>query len=184
MEQDAVSKSAAEAVWELTCSVYATEAVADACIGLQDRHGIGVSALLALLAMAALGYPVAETARLEAVLARAERWQRAIIEPLRALRRRIPAAASADIEADAAALREHLIGREVEAERLQQALLVADSLASRSTPAPAPAVGRAPGAAEPDAIERAARAYLGRYRSAWHERDEAALQVVLRAFRR
>jgi len=67
--------SLTEAVWQLTLQWYAAEGVQPACLSLQDRHGIGVSALFALAGTAALGAPALSAEAMERTLDRAERWQ-------------------------------------------------------------------------------------------------------------
>ena len=114
-------------VWDLTLAWYAADGVQPACLGLQDRHGLGVSALFALAGMAAFGCPVLDEAGLAQALRRAEAWQRAVIEPLRAARRGVREVPLTDAIAESAeGLRRTLLQQEIEAERLQQALVCAD----------------------------------------------------------
>ena len=168
MSKDARNTDAAAEVWELTLATYAGEGVAAACIGLQDRHGVGVSVLLALTALAALDYPVPDERGMAVVLERAESWQRRVIEPLRASRRELPQAAPTLIADAAQTVARHLLAQEIETERLQQQLVVTDALAVSS------GVTRV-------SPENVARLYLARFIEVWTEQEEAALRTLLAA---
>ncbi|MEX0448946.1 TIGR02444 family protein [Spiribacter sp. 221] len=163
-------------VWALTLGTYSREGVAAACIGLQDRHGVGVSALLALMGLAALGYPVADARAMERVLARAEDWQWRVIEPLRRARRALRQAASDGIEEEAAGVRRALLAQEIETERLQQQLLVTDVLGGMTG-----LMWTSDDAGRMRPAESVARLYLARFIEHWSEDEEEALQLLLDA---
>ena len=170
------SEEIAAEVWARTLATYSAEGVAAACIGLQDRHGVGVSALLALMGLAVMGYPVAEAGAMERVLRRAEDWQRRVIEPLRGARRALPAAASKGIEEAAEGVRRTLLGQEIETERLQQRLLVTDVLNAMA------GVGEASTHdGRMHSVESVARLYLARFCEVWRRDEEEALQRLLDA---
>lgn len=170
------TKDAAADVWALTLATYAGEGVAAACIGLQDRHGVGVSVLLALMGLAALGHPVPDARAMDAVLQRAEAWQRRVIEPLRGARRSLPHAAPAVIEDSAKDVRRALLAQEIETERLQQQLIVADSLGIAAVGGMPP-----PGREWLEAVEQVARLYLSRFVEDWTDIEESALRALLDA---
>lgn len=176
MSMDAQTTRAAGEIWALTLTVYAGEGVATACIGLQDRHGVGVSVLLALMGLAALDYPLPAAQAMDTVLDRAEAWQRRVIEPLRASRRALPDAAPAALAVPAQTVRRALLAQEIETERLQQQLLVADVMKAGAIPPRPPGRDRASQAAEP-----VARRYLARFVEVWTENEERALRTLLAA---
>jgi len=166
----------AAAVWARTLATYSSEGVAAACIGFQDRHGVGVSALLALMALAVLGYPVADARAMGRVLRRAEDWQRRVIEPLRGARRALPGAASDGIEEAAKGVRRTLLVQEIETERLQQQLLVTDVVNDMTRVAEASTDG-----GRMSWMDSVARLYLARFCEVWSNDEEAALQLLLNA---
>lgn len=171
--------SIADDVWAWTLRVYAEEGVAAACIGLQDRHGVGVSVLLALMGLAARGHGVPEPGSMSVVLQRAERWQRSVIEPLRRARRGLSSAPPAAIAGPAESVRQVLLAQEMETERLQQQLLVSDVLdtltpGGRQQPADSPAI----------AAESIARRYMARFFEPMTDDGEAALRILLAAITR
>lgn len=104
------------ALWDFSLALYARDGVADACLRLQDRHGLDVCLIL---------FCVWHGLRLgavpDAVMARAaafsERWGREVVRPLRGVRRRMkrmdPAGAPLD------RLREEVKAVELAAERIQ-----------------------------------------------------------------
>jgi len=166
--------SLTEAVWQLTLKWYAAEGVQPACLALQDRHGIGVSALFALAGTAALGAPALSAEAMERTLDRAERWQRQVIEPLRQARRAIRPAAPDEpaLHAEAEALRKALLQREIAAERLQQALVVADY--SHSTTEPG--VSRS---LDADAATVTAKVYMDRHVACLSAADQRHLEAIM-----
>lgn len=166
--------SLTEAVWQLTLRWYAAEGVQPACLALQDRHGIGVSALFALAGTAALGAPLLSAEAMERTLDRAERWQRQVIEPLRQARRAIRPAAPDEpaLHAEAEALRKALLQREIAAERLQQALVVADHRQSVTEPE----VSRR---LDAEAAMATATIYMNRYVTRLSSDDQRHLEAIM-----
>ncbi len=170
------SKETAAEVWSLTLATYAGEGVAAACIGLQDRHRVGVSALLALMGLAAVGYAVRDAHTMDRVLRRAEAWQERVIEPLRGVRRELPDAAPAEIDKEARDVRRALLNQEIETERLQQELVVTDVLHNVTGMA-----GASTDVERMRSAESVARLYLARFVEVWSDVEEAALQCLLDA---
>lgn len=102
------------AFWHFSLDAYRRPGVAMACLDLQDRHGCDVNLVLCALWVGASGRGrLTETdfGRLDSATSS---WRRAVIEPLRALRRQ------AKHEADSAALYETLKAAELEAEHVVQ----------------------------------------------------------------
>jgi len=158
----------ADAVWQFTLSLYDQPGVAPACLSLQARRGIGVSALLALIGLAAAGRPALRKRAMAATLVRAEHWQHAVIEPLRTARRSVRGATAPAIEAQAFALRHDLQANEIEAERLQQQLLVADYAAGGLSELP-----------WTEAVRLNASVYLDAKNASASSEDEADVEQIL-----
>ncbi len=168
------SGSDAERFWEFSLEVYGGEGVAPACLALQNRRGLNVNVLLYCCWLAGEGgAPLSgeDFARIEAALGP---WHEAVIAPLRAVRDRLKAGVEGAPADAAAALRRRVLEVELDAERVEQRLLVE---------------GRPPGAAGVPAARRArtaaanVRAYLAARRVAPDTEDRQRLSVLLaRAF--
>jgi uncharacterized protein (TIGR02444 family) len=108
--------------WSFSVELYGRPGVAPACLALQDRFGCDVNLLLFALWAARSGVSLGrhEFERLDAAVAP---WRAGVVEPIRALRRRIKAEAlDADPEL-AEACRQALLKAELQAERAAQELL-------------------------------------------------------------
>jgi uncharacterized protein (TIGR02444 family) len=108
--------------WAFALALYARPGVAPACLRLQDELGVDVNVLLiALFAAAERGIAVGgeEVAALDAAIAR---WRERVVAPLRSVRRDLktefPAAG-----AEGQTLREGVKALELEAEKVEQAML-------------------------------------------------------------
>ncbi len=168
-----------DAVWRRTLAVYASDGVKEACLGLQTRYGIGVSALFALLSLKTLGIHVPGGKALDVVLSRANDWQHRVIEPLRCARRAArleSSVASAEEVEDAEQFRAALMQQEIASERLQQRLLIADCLARPK--------GLDQGAQVADLANLAdvAERYLRRFCDEPTSADQSALAAITAAF--
>ncbi len=97
------------------CALYARPGVAAACLRLQDRHGVDVPLLLALVWHGASGRGVPGRACAGAWRRSVRRWRR-IVEPLRASRDAIKPLAARD--AAALRLRKAILAAELDAEFL------------------------------------------------------------------
>ncbi len=109
--------------WDFSLTVWGREAVEPACLALQARHGIDVNLLL-FCAWAGRRGRVLDAADLGRLIEAARPWRDAAVLPLRALRVWLKTQAVAPAE-PAAALRERIKACELEAEAIQQSLLVA-----------------------------------------------------------
>ena len=107
------------AFWRFSLDVYGRPGVAAACLELQDRHGCDVNLVLFALWVGASGRGRLRDADLSALDGATASWRRAVIAPLRALRRQVKR------EADAALLYEALKAAELEAEHILQSRLEA-----------------------------------------------------------
>ena len=147
-----MSAAPEDAFWEFSLRTYARAGVAPACLGLQDRRGADVNLLLYCCWIAAAGRGALERDALERLVALTRAWQDTVIAPLRAVRRRLKGETLAAVPADRReGLRDDLKRVELEAERIEHALLAA-----------APLPGRV-GAAAPRDPRAAAKASLERY---------------------
>lgn len=157
-------------LWDFSLAVYGRGGVAEACLALQDRHGLDVNLLLLCCWAGAQGHALeaAEVARLMAAVAD---WHREVVRPLRGVRRwlKTQGAASAGL---AGPVRRTIKEKELEAERIEQLLLYR-------------ALGQAPEAKAPweEAPTLAAknlRLYFGLSGIEPDAADKAALVALLR----
>jgi len=113
----------ADDFWEFSLALYCREAVANACLSLQDRRGADVNLLLAICWLARSGYAVSDAA-LESGLSATSVWSESILRPLRAVRRSV--ASFAEVNAnDRQSIKHGLLAVELEAERVSQQKIVA-----------------------------------------------------------
>jgi uncharacterized protein (TIGR02444 family) len=117
---DTHGEAAGEAFWRFSLALYARPGVADALIALQDRAGRDVNLILfGLWLGASRGRRLDVTELAAAAIAP---LNVAAVAPLRRLRRRLKAARDPDLRA----LRGHIAGLELDAERRVQRRLAAD----------------------------------------------------------
>lgn len=118
--------------WNFSLQIYGKPGVAPACIALQDGLGLDVNLLLYCC-----WHGRAHRALMEADIRRAidtvTGWQREVVQPLRAVRRRLKAGVPPIPAAESEALRRKINDLELEGERIAQSALEAQ---------PAPRVGR------------------------------------------
>ncbi len=159
-----------ESFWNFSTAFYALPGAAETCLELQDRNGADVNVLLFLLHLARAGRLLgpADVARIDALAAP---WRKAVVAPLRGVRRVLKAPVGAFEPAVAARLRDEVKRIELAAERLQQETL--ERLAAAGMPAGA---GTDPAAC--------ARAHLAAYGEAIGGLDAAAAGRILERFER
>ncbi len=109
--------------WDFSLAVWGREAVEPACLALQARHGIDVNILL-FCGWAGRRGRTLDAADLGRLIDAARPWREAAVLPLRALRIWLKTQAAAP-GGPAEALRVRIKACELEAEAIQQALLVA-----------------------------------------------------------
>lgn len=107
---------AAAAFWRFSLAIYACPGVAPACLVLQDEHSRDVNVMLFCCWLGASGRGRLDRAELEAADRAVTGWRRGVVEPFRAARRAIKAAALPDSESIYAKAK----AVELEAERLLQ----------------------------------------------------------------
>jgi uncharacterized protein (TIGR02444 family) len=109
-------------LWDFTLAVYPEAGVSDELIALQDRLGLDVNLLLFCAYMGGLRSVTLTADELGAVRAAVMPFQRDVISPLRTARRALK-----PVDAEAAqALRESVKKDELQAEKIEQALLWAE----------------------------------------------------------
>jgi uncharacterized protein (TIGR02444 family) len=112
--------------WAFSLAVYAGDGVAEECLGLQERLGLDVNLLLFAAYMgAAEGVRLAPREVASANAAVAE-WHSEIVRPMRAARRALKAPATNTddpLQPSAASLRLNVKRAELEAEKIEQAML-------------------------------------------------------------
>ena len=121
-------------IWDFVLNYYGRKGVSDGLIGLQDNHGIDVNMLLFLMWMAAQGKCVA-TEDVKFVSTTSHAWQRAVVVPIRAVRRLLKENAPLVPAEAAAAFRKKVQAIELEGEQLQLNAMAA--LVGRLKPAQA-----------------------------------------------
>ena len=115
-----------ESLWRFSLAFYARPGVAEALIALQDRAGCDVNVILFALWRGLVHGHRLDRAELAAAEAAVAPLRRAVIEPLRWLRRGLKADSDSDIQA----LRRRVAALELAAERRAQSRLAATIAAS------------------------------------------------------
>lgn len=126
-----MTKPASSPFWNFSLRIYRKPGIPQACLTLQDQHGVDVNVMLYALWLASQGRSVSK-GDMAAIVEAMESWRQQVVAPLREVRRILrdpalaagPGAAGLDREA-ALALREKIKAVELEAERLQQEALFA-----------------------------------------------------------
>jgi uncharacterized protein (TIGR02444 family) len=116
--------NAGNGFWDYSLKAFRTEGVAPALIALQDRAGAHVNLLLFCCWAASEGIAV-DMALLRQAKQSAGAWQSEIVEPLRALRRRLKGGFDGFPPEPVEALRKQINGLEIEGERIEQGRLAA-----------------------------------------------------------
>lgn len=125
----------AERLWQFALAIYEMEGVKQACLSIQARYGLSISLLLGAIWTGAEGYGRVGATELESSIRRAMEFHRDIIEPLRALRRRLRQDPPRGVEQETHALRKNLLDQELTAERIEQHLFLED-FSAENRPAP------------------------------------------------
>jgi uncharacterized protein (TIGR02444 family) len=107
--------------WDYALALYGRPGVAEACLALQERHGLDVNLLLFCCWAGHRGHRLSP-AELESLTAAAGAWHARVVVPLRGLRRWLKGREAA-AQGAAGALRARVKARELAAERIEQDLL-------------------------------------------------------------
>ena len=108
--------------WDFSLAVYADPAVAQSCLALQDAGGVDVNMALFVLWQGVHGRRLSLT-EVHAMDDHVARWREEIVRPLRGVRRSLKQPAAGWPPAESETLRSRIKREELEAERLQQAML-------------------------------------------------------------
>lgn len=111
--------------WDFALAVYKSEGVAAACLNLQERHGIDVNVMLFCLWFGHSGRGELSRDEVSALLAATERWHRVVVKGLRLIRRALKEGFPEAPEELRGQLRVQVQATEIDAEHLQQLMLVA-----------------------------------------------------------
>jgi uncharacterized protein (TIGR02444 family) len=110
--------------WNFSLQLFRKPGVGPACIALQDGLGLDVNLLL-FCCWHGRENRVLSEADIRRAIAAAEGWQRDVVQPLRAVRRRLKAGVAPVSAAECEALRRKVNDLELEGERIAQATLEA-----------------------------------------------------------
>lgn len=107
------------AFWRFSLAFYGRAGVPETCLRLQDNHAVDVNVMLYLLFLARQGRRLGhgDLDRIEALVAN---WRKAVVHPLREIRRTLKTIAPPFADAATEKLRAEVKRIELEAERLQQ----------------------------------------------------------------
>jgi uncharacterized protein (TIGR02444 family) len=130
-----VAEAPATPFWDYSLAVYARPGVAEACLALQDRHGLDVNILLFCCWAGQRGRALS-AAELEGLMAAVGPWHEGVVKPLRAVRRWLKGQSTAP-GAAAEALRQEVKAQELEAERIEQQILAETLVLGEGAPAAA-----------------------------------------------
>jgi uncharacterized protein (TIGR02444 family) len=120
--------------WSFSLQVYGRPGVAEACIALQDGLGLDVNLLL-YCCWHGHAHRKLDEAALQRAMAAVEGWQREVVQPLRAVRRRLKSGVPPITARECQAIRRKVNDLEIESERIAQTVLEA---------LPSPPAGRRP----------------------------------------
>ncbi len=110
--------------WDFALGVYSSEGVPEACINLQERLGMDVNVMLFCLWIGHSGQGALSEDEVLAVLAATDKWHRVVVKGLRLVRRTLKEGFDAAPEELRTQLRAEVQAVEIDAERLQQLMLV------------------------------------------------------------
>jgi uncharacterized protein (TIGR02444 family) len=107
--------------WTYSLALYGRPGVVEACLALQERHGLDVNLLLFACWSGSRGHRLTSE-ELDALIAATAEWHARVVVPLRGLRRWLKGREAA-AQGAAGALRARIKAQELEAERIEQDLL-------------------------------------------------------------
>ncbi|HVT28471.1 MAG TPA: TIGR02444 family protein [Lacipirellulaceae bacterium] len=84
-------------LWRFSLDVYAAPGVSSECLDLQDRHGLDVNILLFVVWLGVARGLTVSPAHLEQLNATVTEWQRDVVCPVRAVRRRVKSLGRSDL---------------------------------------------------------------------------------------
>ncbi|MCJ9754537.1 TIGR02444 family protein [Neorhizobium sp. BETTINA12A] len=117
-----------QGLWDFALRLYGAPGVGEACLLLQDESGVDVPVLLfsAWLAKNSVALSPTEVARIDGLVAD---WRNEVVEPLRALRRRLKSGPHPAPTKETETLRNGVKGVELSSEMIELAVLEAEGRA-------------------------------------------------------
>ena len=157
--------------WDFSLEVYMAPGVGEACLELQDRHGLDVNLLLFCLWVGASGRGALEDAEVRGLMSAVEAWHDEIVRALRGVRTRMKGGMPPAPDALAESLRQRVQKIEIDCEHTEQLMLAAsiDRTADDS---------RTPDGCAADAADNAAGYFRGLGREP-SDADRSCLAVML-----
>lgn len=123
--------------WDFSLEIYARPHIAASCIALQDAFGLDVNLMLLCLWVADRRSASLSSCALGQISVAVAPWNKAIVAPLRSIRRRLKAPEDLRATARLAQVcREHVMQAELDGERVAQRLLVLALADVESEPRP------------------------------------------------
>lgn len=125
--------------WDFSLRVYGSKGVPEACLVLQERHGIDVNVLLYCCWLGASGRGVLDDGEIATVRGTVEDWHRDVVRVVRAVRQRLKGGFGAAPVELSEPLRRRIAKIEVDLEHVEQLMLAgsvaraADEALDRST---------------------------------------------------
>lgn len=110
-------------LWQFAEVIYGHAEVSKACLFLQDECGVDVNVLLFALWIGAQRKTLVDVRAIRQVDAVVRQWRQEIVEPLRAIRRRMKTGPSPAPDVATEGLRSRLKDVEIELERIELAVL-------------------------------------------------------------
>lgn len=129
-----MARYADNAFWDFSIEVYAGKSVSEACLALQDRHGLDINILL-FCCFAASKARTLTREELGQIMTAVAPWRREVIGPLRQMRRWLTTQDCAPMD-QANAIRSVIKMQELEAERIEQLMFLDIVFIGRGDPAP------------------------------------------------
>ncbi|MCW6507822.1 TIGR02444 family protein [Lichenifustis flavocetrariae] len=127
-----MSVASADEFWTFSSTTYGKSGVQAACLALQDRLGADINLLLFCLWWSLSGGPALDTDCFAAVLTKARGWQDGVVRPIRAARRTAKPGGAIGEDEGATAFYQRVLATELEAERMEQKLIVSTAAAEAS----------------------------------------------------
>jgi len=120
----------AESFWAFSLEIYGRPGVPEALVAFQDARGADINLLLYCCWHAATGRGGLDRTTLAGLREKVAAWRAAVVEPLRDIRRGMKGGIAGAPPDDAEALRGEVQRLEIEAERIEQALLATEAASS------------------------------------------------------
>lgn len=111
--------------WDFSLRVYGSDGVPEACLVLQERHGIDVNVLLYCCWLGASGRGAVDDGEVAAVCGAVDAWHRDVVRAVRAVRQRLKGGFGAAPVELSEPLRRRIAKIEVDLEHIEQLMLAA-----------------------------------------------------------